>query len=254
MDLKLAGRKALVTGATRGIGRAIAETLVDEGCDVAICARDPDQVAAAVAALGRTGRRTFGRAVDVADAAALNMFINEAAAALGGLDILVCNAHGVMGRGNEPETWRRGFEVDVMGVVNACEAAIPHIRASGGGAIVSIGSASIVEAVGPRRAYNSVKAAVLPYIKSLARNLAPENIRCNVVSPGQIFFEGGVWDFVKTNMPQRYEENLARNPLGRMGAPEEIAAVVAFVASPRAGFMTGSHIISDGGRSERVQY
>jgi NAD(P)-dependent dehydrogenase (short-subunit alcohol dehydrogenase family) len=109
------------------------------------------------------------------------------------------------------------------------------------------------EAVGPRRAYNSMKAALLPYAKLLARNLAPK-IRCNVVSPGQVFFEGGVWDYVRQAQPDIYAENLRRNPMGRMGTAEEIASVVAFLASPRAGFVSGANVICDGARTEGIQY
>ena len=115
------------------------------------------------------------------------------------------------------------------------------------------GTVSAIEAVGPRRAYNSVKAALLPYSKSVARDVGPHNVRCNVVSPGQIYFEGGVWDWVRRHDPERFDEAVARNPLGRMGRPDEVAAAVAFLASPRASFVSGTNLLCDGARTQNVQ-
>jgi 3-oxoacyl-[acyl-carrier protein] reductase len=226
--------------------------LADEGCAVALCARNGDQVAAAVAELERRGVRAFGRAADAGDPESLRSFVAAAADALGGLDVYVANASGALGRGNDEAAWRVGVEVDILGTVHGCEAAVPHLEAAGGGAIVVVSTVSAVEIAAPRRAYNSVKAALHPYVKSLARDLGPSGIRANIVSPGQIFFEGGVWDIVRQSAPDRFEEAVARNPLGRLGTPEEVAATVVFAASPRASFMSGANLVCDGARTQTV--
>jgi 3-oxoacyl-[acyl-carrier protein] reductase len=253
MDLGLRSGKAIVIGGTRGIGRAIATTLAGEGCAVAVCARNADQVADTVAAFADGGQTAWGRAVDAASHDELGAFVDDAAGELGGLDVLVMNASGAFGGGNDIDSWRRGVEVDILGTMTACEAAIPHLERSTRGAIVAIGTVSAIESVGARRAYNSVKAAVLPYIKSIARELAP-TIRANVVSPGQILFDGGVWDFVRTSAPDHFAEALARNPMQRMGRPQEVANAVAFLASPAASFISGTHLLCDGARTQNVQY
>ena len=253
MDLGLQGKKAIVTGGTRGIGRAIANLLVEEGCDIGICARTVSQVEETVAAFKRKGAKAFGSAVDVAEGSQLTDFIQSTAAALGGLDIFISNVS-AMGGGIDEASWKRGFEIDVLGTMRGCEAAVPFLEKSGAGAIVVVGSTAAVEVVGPRRAYSSVKAAILPYIKSLARNLAPRNGRANVVSPGSIYFPGGVWSQIERNMPDRFRQTLNRNPMGRMGKPEEMANAVVFLASPRASFITGTNLICDGCMTQRVQF
>ena len=173
MDLGLKGKKAIVTGGTRGIGRAIADLLCEEGCDVGICARDAAQVEEAVAAFKAKGVNAVGSAVDVADGARLVEFIRSSAEALGGLDIFISNVS-AMGTSNSESAWQKSLEVDVLGTVRGCEAALPYLEQSGAGAIVVIGSVSSVEVggQGPRQAYSGVKAAVLPYIKALARDVA----------------------------------------------------------------------------------
>ena len=254
MDLGLKGKRAIVTGGTRGIGRAIADLLVEEGCDVAVCARTASQVDEAVAAFKSRGAKAAGEAFDVADADHLAAFVDRMAGALGGLDIFVSNISGSMGAGNDPAAWRKAVEVDILSTVRGCEAAVPHLERSGAGAIVVIGTVSAVEVSGPRRPYSAVKAALVPYVKNLARDLAAKGVRANLVSPGSIYFEGGVWDMVKTNMPKMYEATLARNPTGRMGRPDEIADAVVYLASPRASFVTGANLICDGAITQRVGF
>jgi len=254
MDLGLKGKKAIVTGGTRGIGRAIANLLVEEGCDVAVCARTPAQVGDAVAAFKARGAKAAGEAFDVADADHLAGFIDRMAAALGGLDIFVSNISGAMGLANDPAGWRTAVEVDILSTVRGCEAALPHLEKSGAGAIVVIGTVSAVEVSGQRRPYSAVKAALIPYVKNLARDLAAKNVRANLVSPGSIYFEGGVWNMVKDTMPKMYEATLARNPMGRMGRPEEVADAAVYLASPRASFITGANLICDGGITQRVGF
>ncbi len=253
MDLGLKGKKAIVTGGTRGIGRAIANLLVEEGCNIGICARTTAKVEEAISAFKEKGVRAYGATVDVADGDQLVHFIRSAAEALGGLDIFISNAS-ALGGGNDEASWKRGFEIDVLGTLRGCEAAIPFLEKSGAGAIVVIGSSAAVEVPGPRRAYNSLKAALLPYVKALARNLAPKNVRANVVSPGSVFFKGGTWDMVQQKDPERFRQALNRHPTGRMAKPEEVANAVVFLASPRASFLSGNNLICDGAMTQRVQF
>jgi 3-oxoacyl-[acyl-carrier protein] reductase len=253
VDLGLKSKKAIVTGGTRGIGRAIANLLVEEGCDIGICARTAAQVEEAVAAFQAKGVRAMGASVDVADGDQLIRFIRSVAEGLDGLDIFISNV-GALGGSNDEASWKRGFEIDVLGTVRGCETALPFLEKSEGGAIVVVGSTAAVEVVGPRRAYSGLKAALLPYIKGLARNLASKKVRANVVSPGSVFFKGGTWDLMEKKNPERYRQALARNPTGRMATPEEVANAAVFLASPRASFISGINLICDGGMTQRVQF
>ena len=255
MDLGLGGKRAIVTGGTRGIGRAIAEALAAEGCHVALCARDGEQVKATVETLKTRGVTASGRALDVTDGAALADWIADAAASLGGLDILVPNVSALGGAVTPGEaSWRLGFEIDVLATVRTVEAALPFLETSGAGAIVAVGSTAAVVPFGGVRPYNSVKAALINYLSNLAHELAPKRIRANTVSPGTIYFEGGVWHQRQREAPQVFEMVLKRNPMGRMGTPEEVAKAVAFLASPAASFITGANLIVDGALTQRIQY
>jgi NAD(P)-dependent dehydrogenase (short-subunit alcohol dehydrogenase family) len=252
MDLHLKGKRALVTGGTKGIGRAIAFGLAAEGCDVAICARDGEAVAATVVALKSLEVSAYGEALDVGDRAALEQFTGRAAQLLGGLDILVCNAS-ALAAGSDEEAFRQAFDIDLMHTRNACEAAVPHLGKSGQGAIIAISSISGSEDYGyDSSAYGAMKAALCFYVKSLARHVAAKGIRANIVSPGTTFFEGGYWDEVKNNDPGRFADNIAANPLGRMARPEEIADAVVFLASGRASFISGSNLVVDGTLTMRI--
>jgi len=253
MDLGLKGKKAIVTGGTRGIGHAVATLLAAEGCDVAICARHRGPVDEVVATLARSGVKATGGAVDVADLAALRSWINEAAETLGGLDIFVANVS-ALAQGMDESSWRKGFEIDVMGTVFGIEAALPILERSEAGSIVVVGSTAMAEVYGPTRSYAAVKATLVPYVKGLARNLAAKNVRANMVSPGNVYFKGGVWNIVEERNPEMFATMLAKNPTGRMGKPEEVADAVVFLASPRASFITGTNLIIDGALTQRVQF
>jgi 3-oxoacyl-[acyl-carrier protein] reductase len=256
MDLQLNGKTAVVTGASRGIGRAIAELFAAEGANVAICARNADQVAEAVSALEKRGVKAYGEAVDIADGPALKGFIDHAAERLGGLDVLVSNASALV-QGNGEDAWQAMFEIDMLGAVRTFEAARPLLEkaaaAHGDAAFIITSSISAAEADSPS-SYGAMKAALIHFAKGVARENAPKKVRCNVVSPGTVFFEGGVWGNVKANMPGFFEQMIKRNPTGRMATPEEVAAATVFLASPRSAFTTGINMVVDGGISRRANF
>jgi 3-oxoacyl-[acyl-carrier protein] reductase len=252
MDLGLSGLRAVVSGGTKGIGRAIVETLAAEGVAVAFCARNQDEVTAAQTEIEAKGGRVLGRKADVADPQALKSWVGAAAADLGGIDIVVANVS-ALSIGADEESWRRGFEVDLMGCVRMVEAAMPHLEASRAAAIVSISSVSGREidfAAGP---YGAFKAALIHYTQGLAYQLAGKAIRANTVSPGNTYFAGGVWNQIETNNPELYKTALALNPTGRMGTPQEMANAVVFLASPAASFITGTNLVVDGALTRGVQ-
>ena len=256
MDLGLKGRNAVVLGGTRGIGRAIAETLAREGSNVAVCARNAEQIAGTVTDLKALGVRATGAPLDVTDAAALKAWIADAAKELGGVDMLFSNA-GAMAQGGDAASWEQNFRLDVLGAVNAFEAAQPFLEASGGktgdAAFVIISSVSAAQA-DTASSYGPIKAALIHMAKGLARQHAAKKIRVNVVSPGTVYFKGGVWNMAELNMPKRYQDALARNPTGRMATPQEIASTAVFLASPVSSFTTGSNLVVDGAISNRVNF
>lgn len=253
MDLGLKGRRAIVTGGTKGIGRKVVEGLVQEGCDVGFCARGAAEVDAAVAALSGAGAKVVGGVADVTDSAGLRAWIAATGTELGGIDILVANAS-ALGPAADEEAWRHGLEVDVLGTVRAVEAAMPFLEQSDAASIVGISSVGAVNTSGGVRAYGGLKAALINYLSGLSNNLAGKGIRVNTVSPGAIFFEGGVWDIRKREEPERYNDTVARSPMKRLGTPEEVADAVIFLASPRASYISGTNLIVDGASTTRVQF
>jgi len=252
MDLGLKGLKAIVTGGTKGIGRAIAQTLAAEGAHVALCARNAEEVAATVAELESYGVKVFGRAVDVADAPALAAWVAEAAGVLGGIDIVVANVS-ALAIASDEAGWQRGFEVDMMGTVRLVNAALPHLESSAHASIVTISSVSGREidfAAGP---YGAFKAAIVHYTQGLAQQLAGKHIRANSVSPGNTYFPGGVWSQIEAGNPEFFKVALAMNPSGRMGTAQEMANAAAFLASPAASFISGTNLLVDGALTKGVQ-
>ncbi|MBW8814315.1 MAG: SDR family oxidoreductase [Caulobacterales bacterium] len=253
MDLGLKGLKAVLAGASKGIGRATAEVLAAEGCDVAICARGQEAVDAAVASLKAKGVNAIGAAVDMADGEAYRAWVGRAAEALGGCDIFI--PFGSAGGGPATEaSWKAVFDLDVLATFRGVEAALPYLEKSRSGAIVALGTTSALEEFYGPQAYNALKAAVINYASGLSQALAGKGIKVNTVSPGPTFVDGGSWDLIKTHMPAIYERTLGSIPMGRLGNPEEVARAIAFVASPACPYMTGTNVVIDGGLTKRVQY
>ena len=252
MDLQLRGKRALVTGGTKGIGRAIVDCFADEGADVAFCARTEADVNATAKAVEEKGVRAFGRALDVGDGAALKAWVSDAADALGGLDAVVANVS-ALSAGPAEENWQASFDVDLMHSVRLVEAAMPHLEQSDAASITLISSVSgrDIDFTG---AYGVMKGALIHYGHSLAYNLAPKGIRANVVSPGNTYFEGGFWASAEQNMPDLFQMMMGLNPTGRMGTPEEVGVAVVFLASPLSSRITGTNLLVDGALGKGVQF
>jgi 3-oxoacyl-[acyl-carrier protein] reductase len=254
MDLELTGKRALVTGATRGIGRAIAERLADEGCALAICARDADAVEAAAEQLRARGVTVHADAVDITDTTALERFVADAGVALGGLDLLVANAGGSAGgprlEETDAEDWRTTLELNVVHAAVAARAAVPLMRSAGGGAMVFIASISGSRPQ-PRAQYAAAKAAEIHLAASLGRELGPDSIRVNALSPGSILFPGGGWDQRRGQEPEEFARWVHDEfPLGRLGRVEEVADVACFLLSARASWISGTNVVVDGAQNQ----
>lgn len=252
MDLQLHGKRALVTGATRGIGLRIAQILAGEGCDIAICARQADDVERTVEKLRTFGVKCWGGTLDLADGDSISQWVEGAAEALGGVDILILNAS-AMALGTTIEDWIALFQIDILSAVKLVEAAVPFLEKAtdSSGAITFISSISAVETTRVMP-YGAIKAALNHYAKGLAYDLAPKGIRVNVVAPGQVYFEGGLWERIKDARPEYYEAMIQQNPTKRFATPEEIADMTCFLSSPRSSFTTGTVTVVDGTVTRRT--
>ena len=251
MDLGLKGKNVLVTGGSKGIGLAIAELFADEGANVAICARDADGVGKVVKALAARGIKSWGKAIDVADPAALKQWVEGAAEELGGIDAIICNVS-ALAVGDTAETWEKSFRTDMMHTVNSVAAAMPYLEKSKSASIAIISSVSGFEVDFAAGSYGAFKAALIHYAKGLSNQLIAKGIRANVVSPGNTYFEGGIWQNIEQGRPDLYKMAMSLNPTGRMGTPQEVAAGVVFLASPVASRISGTNLIVDGALTKAV--
>ena len=251
MDLQLSGKRVLVTGGTRGIGRAIVEVFLDEGAAVGFCARDADEVSAAQSELRARGR-AVGTALDVGDADALAAWVEQSASAMGGLDVVVANVSALAIPDTE-ENWQASLNVDVMHTVRLVRFALPHLERSDAASIIAISSVSGRESDFASGPYGTAKTAIVGYIHGLALQLADKGIRANTVSPGNTYFEGGVWSAIETGNPDLFATAVGLNPTGHMGSPAEIASCVVFLASPRASRVSGTNLVADGALTRGVQ-
>jgi 3-oxoacyl-[acyl-carrier protein] reductase len=247
MKIDLGGKRAIVAGGSRGIGRAIALAFAEAGAGVSICARGAERLAATREEIGRHGGAAHAAVCDLADAAAVPRYIEEAAAALGGIDILVNNASGFGGTDDEAG-WEVSVSVDLLATVRASRAALPFLEKSESGTILNISSISGFRATPRTPPYAAVKAAVLQYTLTQAATLARKKIRVNCIAPGSIEFPGGTWERARLNNPDLYGRILRSIPFGRLGQPEEVARVALFLCSPFAGWVTGQNIAVDGGQ------
>jgi 3-oxoacyl-[acyl-carrier protein] reductase len=252
MDLGLRGHRALITGGSRGIGFAVAEALVAEGAAVGLVARDAAGLAAAAERLGSRGVLVATAVADVTDTPQLRRAVDDIATALGGLDHLVANAGGTVGRGNltsaGDDDFTATFALNAGHAAELIRAGLTHLRAAGGGSVVIISSITGMRPA-PRTAYAAAKAAEIHLAATAAQELAPAGIRVNAVSPGSIMFPGGGWDSFQREHPEDFAAFLASQfPFGRLGRPEEVADVVSFLLSARASWITGANIAVDGGQ------
>ena len=251
MDLQLNGKRVLVTGGTRGIGRAIVAGFLDEGAAVGFCARNPEDTSAAQQALSERGHVT-GTVVDVGDAAALEAWVERSAHDLGGLDVVVANVSALAIPDTE-ENWLASLNVDLMHTVRLVRAAMPHLERSDAASIIAISSVSGRESDFASGPYGTAKTAIVGYIHGLAMQLAAKGIRANTVSPGNTYFEGGVWSSIETGDPDLFNAAVHLNPTGHMGTCEEIVRPVLFLASPAASRISGANLVVDGALTRGIQ-
>jgi NAD(P)-dependent dehydrogenase (short-subunit alcohol dehydrogenase family) len=251
MDLQLDGKRVLVSGGTRGIGRAIVEGFLDEGAAVGFCARNADEVTRTIRDLEDRGT-VLGTVADIGDDDAVAGWVAQSAERLGGIDIVVANVS-ALAIPDTDENWAASLNVDVMGTVRLVRSAMPYLQHSDAAAIVAISSVTGREADFASGPYGTAKTAIVGYIQGLAFHLAGQNIRANTVSPGNTFFPGGVWDSIKQNNRDLYDSALALNPTGRMGTPQEMANAVVFLSSPRASFISGTNLVADGALTRGIQ-
>ncbi len=256
MELGLAGKKVLITAASRGLGKACAQTFLEEGASVAICARGEESLNATIEELGAKGK-IIGKPVDAGDPQAVADWSSWAQDQLGGVDVAVSNASALGGIPRSLEGWDQNYKVDLLSAVALFDSCLEGLKSSTDGAFVQMATITAVEYhgfPGGGLSYGAIKAALVNYVSQLAQEYMPDGIRANCVSPGPIFLEGGSWDWIKQNLPDYYASNRDHHPSKRFGNPEEVSRVVAFLASPSASWVTGQNVVVDGGFTRRVAY
>lgn len=256
MDLQLTGRRALVTGASRGIGRAIAKSLAAEGARVAICARGQEGVDLALAELRALGVEAYGESIDLRDNAALEGFVSRVATQFGGLDLVVSN---VSTRPEAPQgeaRWRQAFEADLLHHVRLTDLTVPFLLKGQQPSLVFLASiaANMKQLMPEEVAYGAFKAALVNYAGHLSERYGRKGLRVNTVSPSPIYFKGGAWDVFERENPKMFEAVKAMTPLGRFGTPQEVANAVAFLLSPVASYITGVNLRIDGGMLKTTNF
>lgn len=254
MELGLKGLNALVTGGSKGIGRRAADIFAEEGANVSICARNATEVASAVAGFEGKGVKAFGEAIDVGNKRALEGWVADSARALGGVDIVVANVSALAAAEDSEASWQAQFNIDMMHTVRTVNAALPYLEKSRWPSIVVVSSVSGREVDFTSPAYGAFKAALIHYAHGLACKLAPKGIRVNSVSPGNVYFKDGIWNYIETNLPDLFKQALALNPTGRMATPEEIGKGIVFLASPASSFTMGTNLVIDGALTKGVQF
>lgn len=255
MDLGLAGKRAIVTGGSRGIGQAIVQTLLDEGAAVATCARGAESLEAALATWRDEGATVYGAAVDVTDESAFGDWFGAAVEQLGGLDIFISNvSNRIQSKGQE--RWRDTFNVDLLQHVLGTDLALPHLREGKDGSIVYIASiAAMMNTNMPTETeYGAMKAALISYGTQLATRVGREGIRVNLVSPGPIHHENGFWEMIQQRDPKLYKMAEAVSVFKRLGTPQEVANATVFLASPAASNITAANLRVDGGALKTVNF
>ena len=253
MDLGLRGKRVILTGGSRGIGRAALDIFAAEGCDVAFFSRNQTQVEETAAALRTHGGKVYGSTFDLNNlAAGYADWLKAAAERLGGCDIFVpgASASGSQATGD----WQKCFDFDVLGTVRGCETLEPYLEKSGAGSVIVLSSTAAVETFIVPQAFNALKAGLVTYAKQLSQAWGPKRIRVNTVMPGPVSFPTGNWEVIKTAMPEFYNATAAQFALGRFGEPEDVARTIVFLASPASAYTTGTTVVVDGGYTKRVQF
>jgi len=246
MNIDFTGKKAIVCGGSRGIGRAIALGFAAAGGDVSICARDPKALEETRAAIAKHGHKAHAASADLSKGDAVRGYVRDAMAALGGVDLLINNAS-AFGTTDDDKGWTSSLAIDMLAIVHATQEALPALKKSQG-SVVNISSISAHHPAARQPPYGAIKAAVIHYTVTQAAMYAKDKVRVNCIAPGSIDFPGGVWDRRRTENPALYNGTLASIPFGRYGAPEEVANVALFLASPLASWVTGQTIAVAGGQ------
>lgn len=248
MDLGLTGKRAVITGATRGIGLSIARCLAAEGCHVSICGRSESSMHAALDTLKQYGVSVIGQLLDIGCKEDVKQWIQNTKVEFGGIDIFISNVSA------QSFDWEESYNIDIRSCVDTINTILPHLEESKSAAIVAIASQAAMMSVPSYKPYSAMKAALISYMSSLSRELAPKGIRVNTVSPSEIYFKGGFWERMQTESPELYSKAQQRNIMGRLGTDVEVAKAVTFLASSAASFISGANLMVDGASREYVQF